>query len=572
MKRAIGWTILLSLTLWWAASASAADDVLLRALREELQRSQERLALPDYAKPYFIAYRLSEDDVFVITAELGALTHRSDQKTRQLYAEVRVGDYRLDNSSTRSDFDSWDPDMDTFSFRDYQALPLDDDLDAIRAKIWRLTDLKFKNALAAYLTKKAIAVYREDPDAELPDFTQEEPARHIDPPLTVSIDKDYWMETVRQASLVLKEYPQLLDTGATLTSDLSTRYLISTEGAELVLREYYFNIQVQAKALADDGMTVSHYYTVVARSAAGLPKREDVLAGVRKMAEELLALRAAPVLEPYTGPALLDPTVAAVFFHEAIGHRLEGHRTRSLDEGKTFKGKVGQAILPDFLDVIDDPTLTHYGGQELNGCYFFDDEGVPAQRVELVRNGVLQTFLLSRKPIVGFSRSNGHGRGDSLSEPTSRMGNTLVVAHRTTSVPDLKKQLIRLAREQNKPYGLWLRSGMGGITATGQYDFQAFANRPVLLYRVDARTGEEQLVRGAEVVGTPLMSLNKVVAAGNDIGVFNGFCGAESGFIPVSAASPTLLVGELELQRVPDKPTKPPVLPPPYRNGESKQP
>jgi len=564
MRRAIGCGVLVFLAWCWVSTAQASDDAVLRALREELQRSQERLALPDYATPYFIAYRLTESDDFFASAELGALIRRGGGKTRQLYAEVRVGDYQLDNSSMHSEFDSYDPDLDTYDYMDYQDLPIEDDLDATRAKIWRLTDLKFKNALAAYLAKKARAVFREDPDAELADFTREEPVRYVDPPLEVTVDEDYWLETARQASLLLKEYPELLDTVADVRSSRQTRYFVSTEGAELVLHEYYFSFHVQAGALAEDGMTVSHYYSALARSPEGLPRREDILAGVRKMAEELLALRTAPAIEPYTGPAILDPTVAAVFFHEAIGHRLEGDRTRSLDEGKTFKDKVGQSILPDFLDVIDDPTLTHYGECELNGYYRFDDEGVPARRVELVRRGVLQTFLLSRKPIAGFAQSNGHGRAAMTRAPMSRMGNTLVLAHRTTSLPALKKQLIRLAREQGKPYGLWLRAGMGGLTTTDRFNFQAFANRPVLLYRVDARTGEEQLVRGAEVVGTPLLSLTKVVAAGDDVGVFNGYCGAESGQIPISAASPSLLVRELELQRVPDKPTKPPVLPPPY--------
>lgn len=569
MKRAIGWTIMLSLALWWAA-AQAADDVLLQAMRAELQRSQERLALPDYPKPYFIAYRVTELDIFTAGAELGAILYKNENKWRQLYGEVRVGDYQMDNSSSQSSRGSWGPDMDTIKYLDYNDLPIEDDLDAIRVKIWRLTDLKFKNALADYLAKKAAAVYRENPDAELADFSQETPVRHLDPPLRVKLDREYWLETLRQASLVLKEYPQPLDSFAALNSTIDTHYFLSTEGAELVQRHFYFEFSIKAETLAEDGLTVAHYYSFQARSVDGLPDRAAVLAGVRQMADELMALREAPVIEPYTGPAILDPTMAAVYFHEAIGHRLEGHRLRSSDEGKTFKDKIGQAILPDFLDVIDDPTLTHYGGKELFGHYLYDEEGVPARRVELVRNGVLQTFLLSRKPIAGFSRSNGHGRADWTSEPTSRMGVTLVVPRRTMPLPELKEQLLRLAREQGKPYGLWLRAGKGGLTTTGGYKFQAFTNQPILLYRIDARTGEEQLVRGAEVVGTPLLSLTKVVAAGDDVGVFNGYCGAESGEVPVSAAAPSLLIGELELQRVEDKPTKPPLLPPPYRNRKGK--
>jgi len=546
------------------AATMAADDPILAAMQAELARSQESLQLPDYVAPYYLAYRLQETRGFYVTGTCGALFDDGGGRTRQIAVEVRVGDYAFDNTSTRSEFDSFDPDLDTFNYMNYVDLPIEDETDAIRGQFWRLTDLRFKNALAMYLAKKARLVYREDPDKRLDDFSHEQPARHVDAPLEIGIDKDLWRDTVRRASLILLEYPELLDTEARLQAQWITRYLIDTEGSVVVTRVYHFAFIAGAAALAKDGMTLQHSYARYARSAAGMPKPEEVLDGVRQMARDLLDLRLAPVLEPYAGPAILDPTVAGVFFHEAIGHRLEGDRTRGIDEGKTFKGKIGQEILPTFLDLVDDPTLRRAAGRDLNGHYAFDDQGRPAQRVTLVEAGVLRDFLRSRTPIEGFDVSNGHGRASILYRPISRMSNLLVRSRKTMSTDKLKRELLKLARKANKPYGLWLRSGMGGETATDQFNFQAFANRPVMLYRVDARTGKEQLVRGVEVVGTPLLSVSKVIAAGDDIDVFNGYCGAESGYVPVSTVSPSLLVREIELQRTQDKPTKPPVLPPPY--------
>jgi len=243
---------------------------------------------------------------------------------------------------------------------------------------------------------------------------------------------------------------------------------------------------------------------------------------------------------------------------------LEGDRTRNTDEGQTFKGKLGKDILPNFIDVYDDPTVVRYGSSYLNGYYAFDEEGVPSRRADLVREGKLVGFLLSRKPIEHFSQSNGHGRASAARAPMSRMGSLFIVTRQTVTAAKMKEMLLEQARAQGKPYGLRLTHGMAGETATDQFNFQAFANRPTLLYRVDAQTGKEELVRGVELVGTPLLSINKVLAAGDDSGVFNGYCGAESGFIPVSSVAPSLLVSEIELQRVRDKPTKPPILPAPY--------
>jgi predicted Zn-dependent protease len=252
-----------------------------------------------------------------------------------------------------------------------------------------------------------------------------------------------------------------------------------------------------------------------------------------------------------------------VLFHEAVGHRLEGDRMDNDAEGKTFKGQIGRAVLPPFISIVDDPTLATLAGKSLNGYYQYDDEGIPAKRVPLVESGVLKNFLLSRHPVDGFLQSNGHGRGQSNRRPVARMANLIASSTKQVSDAQLKQMLIDEAKRQGKPYGLIIRDIQGGNTNTSSFGYQAFKGIPRLVYRVDARDGKETLVRGVEVVGTPLSAVSKIVATGKTQGVFNGFCGAESGNVPVSTVAPATLLREIELQRVVEGRDRPPLLPSP---------
>jgi predicted Zn-dependent protease len=254
-----------------------------------------------------------------------------------------------------------------------------------------------------------------------------------------------------------------------------------------------------------------------------------------------------------------------VLFHEVIGHRLEGERLADDSEGQTFKGQIGQPVIPAFLDVLDDPTVRSQGPLALNGHYDFDDEGVPARPVALIQGGVLKSYLTSRKPVVGAATSNGHGRAEGNADPMARMGVTIVRSTRRVPFARLKEMLLAEVRRQGKPFGLIIRDITGGSTNTASFGYQAFKGTPRLVYRVDARTGAETLVRGVDMVGTPLTSINKIVATSDHTGVFNGFCGAESGFVPVSTVAPAVLLSEIELQRAQRTRQKQTVLPPPWR-------
>ena len=252
-----------------------------------------------------------------------------------------------------------------------------------------------------------------------------------------------------------------------------------------------------------------------------------------------------------------------MFFHEVLGHRLEGQRQRGDEEGQTFAKKVNQKILPDFLSVVDDPTLHALGGVELNGYYQYDDEGVPGQRAEVVKDGVLKGFLMSRLPVQGFAESNGHGRAQEGLMPVGRQANLIISSTHTVPDAQLRQMLIDEVKRQNKPYGLFFEDIAGGFTLTTRFLPQAFQILPIMVWRVYPDGRPDELVRGVDIVGTPLVALNRLIVTGDTTQVFNGICGAESGNIPVSAAAPAILFSEIEVQKKAVSRNRPPILPPP---------
>jgi len=318
---------------------------------------------------------------------------------------------------------------------------------------------------------------------------------------------------------------------------------------------------VFAMTRADDGMDLYRAQTFEAETVDGLPAQPELEAAMRELGKSLEALRKAPVTQPFDGPVILSGRAAAVFFHEVLGHRLEGQRQRGDEEGQTFTKEVGKEVLPTFLSVADDPTLTTFGKTWLGGNYQFDDEGQKAQRVPLIQDGVLKTFLMSRLPIASFANSNGHGRAQTGKMPTGRQGNLIVTSTKSVTEAKLRKQLIEEAGKQGKPYGLFFEDISSGFTLTQRRLPQAFEVIPLVVWRVYVDGRPDELVRGVNIVGTPLAAMKKILVTGDKSEVFNGECGAESGTVPVSAVAPAILVSEMETQRQPQGTARPPILP-----------
>ena len=330
----------------------------------------------------------------------------------------------------------------------------------------------------------------------------------------------------------------------------------------------FARIVITARGKASDGMDLSTLETFESDDPSRLPKDEEILAAVKKVGANLQALLHAPLADPFVGPAILSGRASGVFFHEIFGHRIEGHRQKDEAEGRTFTKSVNKSVLPDFLSVVFDPTQTNYKGIMLNGTYAFDDEGVKARRVPIVENGILKTFLMSRAPIDGFPQSNGHGRRSPGNEIVSRQSNMFVQSSKTMSDADLHKALVEEVKKQNKPYGLLFDQVTSGYTTTASRGLQAFTVVPLTVYRVYADGRPDELIRGVDIVGTPLASFAKILATSNRMEVFNGICGAESGSVPVAAIAPALLVSEIEIQRKERSQDTPPFLSRPATGGQ----
>ena len=552
-----------------AAPAAAVSDpriVLLDAMRAELTRSMDRLRLSGYEPPYFLAYQMKDLRSEEVAARAGAVYVDQARRTRKMYVDLRVGTYELDSSAGSDPMTAMLGNQGQTWFAPRDA-PIEDDPQALRNALWLLTDEKYKEALASWFRKRSRDVYRPEEPERAPSFSREQPQRHVDAPARFAFDRERWRAATRELSALSRRHPAVFEFAVKITADHQGRWFTSSEGSALVTEEVLFGVHMQALARAEDGQLLENGRDFYARSEDGLPPMAKLRAEATKVLEEIEALRRAPVLDPYTGPAILAPEATGVLFHEAVGHRLEGDRQDDDQDGQTFRGQVGRSVLPSVISVLDDPTLREHRGTPLIGHYRFDDQGVPAQRALLVEDGVLKGFLLSRKPVLPFARSNGHGRSQGPQAPVARMANLVVTSKQPVTADELKRRLIAEAKRQGKPFGLIIREITGGDTNTASWGYQAFRGTPRLVWRVDVETGKEELVRGVELVGTPLASVNRVVATADDARAFNGFCGAESGYVPVSTVAPSALVSELELQRVARANERSPILPAPWNDN-----
>ncbi len=547
------------------SAQSPRPNSVVGILRAELQRNVDVLK-GQPVPAYFAAYTLHDSHSTQIIASFGAVDRSEESRQRYATVEVRVGDYQLDNTHPiRGDARANSPRLVQVS------LPLTDDEKPIRLALWRATDRSYKQAseaLTRVRTNVAAKVQDENPSA---DFSREERQEHADSLAAYTLDTRAWEARLRRVSAVFSEDPLVLRSQVSLAVEADNRYYVNSEGSQIVTGDVGCRIFIQGVTKAEDGMELPLYTSYFATSPDGLPDERQLIADARAMIGLLARLRRAPVVDPFSGPAILTGRAAGVFFHEIFGHRVEGNRQRNADDGQTFTSRVGQPVLPAFLSVAFDPTIKKVGNVELMGHYVYDDQGVKGQRVTVVDDGVLKTFLLDRAPLKNFSKSNGHGRAEPGFLPVSRQSNLQVVSSKTVSRERLMEQLREEAFRQGKPFGLLFDNIEGGFTTTGRGSANAFNVLPNVVYRIytDPRR-EPELVRGVDLIGTPLAAFGKIIATDDQIDVFNGVCGAESGGVPVSASSPSLLVSEVEVQKKMQSQETRPILPaPPMRGGKS---
>jgi TldD protein len=534
------------------AAASAQSSVLLDTMSEELNRNFSTLKAKADPAPYFLSYEVTEEDYHGVSATLGAITANGHGKSRRLDVCVRVGSPKLDNyhqvRGERTQFTSG------------ALLTFEDQPASIKHRIWLETDRAYRLAaerLIKIRTNSEVKVAEQDSSS---DFSSEEPVVRLETVPHGRFAAD-WAARVRKLSAKFSDDPGILTSSVSVSYQDETKYFASSEGNRLRYGRGFARVVVSAQAKAMDGADLATSETFEATDPGNLPRDEVIAAAVERVAADLRALLIAPEASPFAGPAIFSGRAAGVFFHEIFGHRVEGHRQKDEEEGQTFTKSVGGKVLPDFLSVVFDPTRKKAGNIELNGSYSYDDEGIAARPVTVVENGVLKAFLMSRSPIQGFDHSNGHGRRQPGLEVVSRQSNLFVESSQAVPEARLREMLVAEIKRQNKPYGLYFRDITGGFTTTGRQGLQAFKVIPIMVYKVYPDGRPDQLIRGVDIVGTPLASFAKILATSDRPQVFNGYCGAESGSVPVSAVSPALLVSEIEIEKKNKSQDRPPLLP-----------
>jgi predicted Zn-dependent protease len=528
---------------------------LIGILAGELSREYTALKAKGDPPPYYMAYAVTEEQSDSESATLGALVSDSHNRTRGFDTTIRAGSEKFDNyhpfKGSRIQFTRFSP------------LSLDDDANQIRHALWEESDRVYRLASRRLLqlrTDDQLLAEQSDKDA---DFSTEPAVQYSRPPENYQFDAEGWANKVRAWSAEFKSHPQILASGVSFRAQKEIRTFVNTDGSKVQQGTNLFRLQVEGAAIAPDGMDVETLATIEASDPAHLPADDAVRAKVREIAAKLDGLIAAPPAEPIVCPAILSGRASAVFFHEIFGHRVEGHRQKDISEGQTFTKMLGSKVLPEFINVEFNPTLTNYKGTDLIGYYEYDDEGVKARPVKVVEDGVLKTFLLSRSPVGEFVHSNGHGRRQPGYEVVSRQSNLIVESSKKVSNRELRAQLVEEIKRQSKPYGLYFEEVSSGYTTTGRRGLQAFTVVPLVVYRVYADGRPDELIRGVDIVGTPLASFQKIIATSDTPEVFNGYCGAESGSVPVSAVSPAILVSEIETQKKQNSQRKLPLLPRP---------
>src|SRR5689334_10876874 len=513
---------------------------------------------------YYMGYTVTETQRVDVSGSNGALLNSNETRNRWLEVSVRTGSYNLDNTHKIGE-------RQMASGGPGAPVPIDDDAEVLRRTIWLETDKQYRAASEALIkVKTGKEVKVETAEGRAPDFSREQPHTYIGPQVSIAVDRAPWEAKVRAYTKAFRESAAIINSIVTFSAQAQNVFQVTSEGTQLQYGQIRYRLELFIQGKAPDGMDIDRYYNFDWVNPSEAPDDNAVRAAQATMRKELEGLVAAPVNEPSVGPALLTGRAAAVFFHEVFGHRAEGHRQKDSTEGQTFAKKVSEPILPSFLSIVDDTTKKKLGSQDLLGYYQFDDEGVPAQRVTLVDHGILKNFEMSRSPLVGFPHSNGHGRRQLGATPVSRQGNLIVESSKMVTNAQLRAKLIELVKQQGKSYGLLIDDIAGGFTFTGRGQPQAFQVQPLVVYKVFADGRPDELVRGVDIVGTPLAALTKIVATGDTPEVFNGYCGAESGSVPVSAASPAILTSELEVQKKQADTDAPPILPPPAHDPNFK--
>lgn len=581
------------------AQAQQDNDHTLQAMRDEMARAKTRLELkiPNIerpVRPYYVEFRLLDLDVREVVAEFGGLLSSTHTRNRFMNVEARVGSYKLDSSNFVSDD----------AFRGFigptGSVGIDRDYDSLRQDLWIATDQAFKEAVDTYSKKQGYlsSLARQ---SDIDDFAKAEPVQLIEPLETPDWTDRNWEQEARDTSAVLRAFSQIHESRVTYYLVFATEYLLTSEGTEIRQNRRFGAIEAGMSALADDGVPLNHYYATYAARPADLPNVETIRKGLNVAGTELMALRAAPSAQDYTGPVLFEARAAAPLLAQVLGPAINGSRPpisfspvmeqmlSGLGGKSDWVGRIGARVLPASVTLVDDPGAKDFHGTPLIGGYAVDEEGVRAQKVTLVENGNLKGELMSRRPGPDSDQSNGHGRAAFLNDAKPTMTNLFFSSTETLAPADLKKKFLDSCRAEKLAYCLIVREmDNPALSLLHQEDFSellaSFAGGagtgdrlPLVVYRVYPESGREEMIRGSRIIGLNTRALRNLAGIGNDNFVFNymqsqingfagtalGAFGSAQGGLPAAVVAPSLLFEELEVRGARGEAKRLPLLPPP---------
>lgn len=543
-----------------------SPEKFLNFLEKNLFENFEELNKKDL-KPYYMQYQIIFEERKEIEASYGNITNEYENKRGYIDSRIRIGDYNFDSSIYPDEFYFGGEEENVISYilKDLEIPVYEDTL--IKEVLKKISLRNYQISKIRYLEKKARLVQEVREDT-LPCFTKEAPEFYIDLEKDENIDDKKIKKIIKKISEIFKEEKEILSSGVLYNSIKNKKYFVDTEKRKIFEKRNYNYIYIYAETKTDDGMWVSDFETIFFFNEKDLPSYDSLIILTKKIIENVKNLKYAKIQESYKGPVLIKSPASGVFFHEILGHRLEGHRQRSRIEGEIFKEKIGEKILENFINVYDAPNFKYYKNFPLSGFYKFDEEGIRGKKVILIEKGILKNLLLSRRPVLDFKNSNGHARASpsylsySFSPPLPRQGNLIIENLNPVSFDSLKKILILECMNQNKDYGIIIEKIREGRTQTTKFTLETFESEPIVAKRIYL-DGKEEYIRGIRFGGTPLISLKNIILLGDDPGVYNGFCNAESGSIPVSIVSPSVLIKEIELTKKEKSFLKPPSLPRP---------
>jgi len=537
---------------------------LSRVAAQEARRAMKLMRVRGFPRPYFISYLVRDEERWSLKAKFGALKVETHERTRNAFADVRVGTYRSDQVRDGGLLDN-DKDSESYGYVD---LPFGSEgYDGVRHGLWRLTDARYREAVEALLDKKSRELTYRNPGRDFIAFEKGKPCVDLGWTPFPEVDVDHWTRYVEGASAIIKRFPEIKDSQVEFEADHVCRMFVSTEGVRQIACQSIWSIECYLWLLSDRGDGIPWTIKYLVADPAELPNAQALQREIRRTVDILRRLAQAPTLRSFCGPALLEPVPAGLLLHEAVGHRLEGSRLLAAGEGQTYKDSLDQEILPSFLSIREDPRLERYDGRSLIGHYRFDDEGVAAQETQLVVRGKLKRFLSTRTGISRRHRSSGHARSAYHQRPISRMGLTIVESENGLDDRALRQRLLDEIRRLKVPFGIRIIDASSGETATDAYNFQAFLGEINLATKVYP-DGREEWIRGVNFVGTPLNAIRGIVAAGKRHEVDNAYCGAESGYVPLTTISPAIVVSELELQSKAETPYSPYTFPIPWERAK----